>query len=838
MRALLFAGTLAVRDLRGSLARFRVFLLCLGLGVAVIAGVGSLRSAIEAGIRDQGGALLGGDVAVRSHGHDLDQATRDWLRRNAAGVSAVATFRGMAEANGRQTLVEVKAVDAAYPLYGTLLAEPSRPLADLLAPANGVGGAVVEAGVFARLGIGIGDRLRIGDATIVITALLKAEPDRATNPFVLGPRVLIAWDTLLATGLVQPGSQVMFVYRARLDDGVAAGPWLSALQAAFPQATWETTQLADARPGVQRFVDRLGFFLELVGLTALLIGGIGVGVSVSGHLDAKLRTIAILRSVGATAGQVFGLCLAQVGLVAAVGTAAGLIIGALTPATVAGLLAEAVPVAGATLYPLALLRAAAFGLLTALLFALWPLFRVRRVPGALLFRDLVVPVAAAPTATEALLLVALGGLVAAFAVVGAVNRPIAIWFVVGAAGALFIFAGAARLLQRAARLLPPLPRPDLRLGVANLHRPGAPTVPVLTALGVGLTVLVTVFQVEHNLTRHLESQLPTAAPSLYVLDIQAAQADDFDALALTLPGVEDLVRVPILRGRLHTANGVPIQTIDASPQAEWVKRREVAFSYLARMPLDAELRAGRWWPIDYAGPPIVSLDARVAEGFGIKVGDRISLLLMGREIAAEVANLRRIEWGSFGLNFVVIFAPGALEAAPQTHVASLRVAAGTEDAASAAITAAFPSASVIPVREALDTVRQVLGRVINAVRASAAVTLVSGLMVLIGAVAAGHQRRLYDAVVLKVLGATRGDLARAYVVEFGLIGSIAAALAGVIGTLAARGLVAQVSGVGWDLEPARILVTVATAAGVAIAAGFLGAWRVLGERPAAHLRHP
>ena len=827
MLALRFAR----RDLRGGVKGLRIVLACLALGVAAITAVGTLRAGVEAGIRADGARILGGEVEVASQQGPLPQAVLDWIAAQGARMSRITQMRAMAVApDGERTLVELKAVDDLYPLFGELVLDPPGRLAP--------GEVVVERVVADRLGVQPGATIRIGEARFTLRGTITAEPDKVTSPSILGPRAMIAMADLDATALAQPGSLVTWEYRMALPEGTDRGAFAEALREAFPQNGWRIRTSDAAAPAVNRFVDRAAFFLTLASLTALLVGGIGVATGVRSWLDQRGRTIATLRCLGASQGVIFATYLVQVMALAIFGIVIGLAAGFGLTAAGAAALAAALPVPPRlALYPEVLGLAALYGLLTALAFALWPLGRAMEIPGAALFRDTLQPSGARPRIALVAATLAAGGALAALVIGTAENRAFALAFVGGALGTLALFRLGAFALMRVARRLRGVKRPALRLGLANLHRPGAPTPLILVSLGIGLTALAAVALIEGNLRRQISEQLPEAAPNFYFIDIQSTQAAEFDRVAAAQPTVSEIRRVPSLRARIVAVNGVPADQVRTTPETAWALRGDRGLTYAATPPEGTRIVAGQWWAPDYRGAPLVSFDANLARGWGIGLGDTITVNVLGRDIPLTIASLRDIEWRGLGLNFVLVASPGMLEAAPHTHIATVRSDIAREGAVLRAISEAFPNVSGIRVRDALEQVAALLERLGVALSATASLTLAAGALVLAGAVAAGQRRRVRDAVVLKTVGATRAQIRRAFLVEFGLLGATAGLIAAVAGTAAAWGVVRFVMRADWAFLPATLAVTVLGCTALTLAFGYAGTALALRARPAPLLRN-
>ncbi len=668
--------------------------------------------------------------------------------------------------------------------------------------------------------------------------MVVREPDRAARAFTLGPRVFVSLDGLAASGLDGPGS---LVYRhARLD--LAAGEGFAAFEArlneAFPEAGWRVRGLDQAAPGVASFVERVRLFMALVGLTALLVGGVGVANGVAAHLESRRDTIATLKCLGAPAGLITRIYLLQVLVLAGVGTAIGLAIGAAAPSLAAPLLAERLNVSlggGPALLPL--LLAGAMGLRTALLFALGPLARAQVLPAAGLFRGHLETVRAGRPRWLLPALLLLGGGLAALAILGSDDRLFAAGFVAGAAATLLIFRLAASGLMALARRLPRPRRTGLRLALGNLHRPGAPTASVVVSLGLGLTVLAAVALIQANLAHQVEEEIPANAPTFYFIDIQNEQVAGFRRLVEAHAGVEDWTEVPMLRGRITGVNGQRPDEMSLPQEVAWVFRSDRGLTWAAAQPDGVELSAGDWWPLDYAGPPLVSLDKAVGDALALQLGDTLTVNVYGRDVTAEIASFRPIAWAELRINFVMIFSPGLLEAAPASHIATVRIADAEAESLERQITDAFPNVSAIRVKEALASFSDLLGSIAAAVGGTGSITVLAGLIVLAGAIAAGERRRRYDAVVLKVLGATRATLLGSLLTEFALLGLATALIAALVGTLAAAVVVELVMRQEFVFLAGPLLWTLLAGLLVTSFFGLAGTWRALGAKAAPLLRN-
>jgi putative ABC transport system permease protein len=687
-------------------------------------------------------------------------------------------------------------------------------------------------------------RIQVGAATFEIAAVLAAEPDRVSLGIGFGPRLLISEEALRLTGLVQPGSLVRWSYRLKLED--AGAPALEALvrevRERHPAAGWEVRTRTSVSPQIERNLKRFSEYLTLAGLTALLIGGVGVANAVKHYLDRKRGAIAIFKAVGAPGGTVFAIFFVEICLIGLIGIAIGLAIGAALPFVAARFFAGLIP------FPLepgldagVLVEAGAFGFLIALAFALWPLGRAHDVPVGALFRDAVEPdprwpgpryVALAALAAVALVL---------FFVGTAYERRIAIFYAVAAAAVFLALWLLALALVAIVRRLPRPRATALRLALANIHRPAALTASVVLSLGLGMSLLVTLLLVEANMRRELEAALPGRAPSFFFLDLSSSEAERFRNFVRERAPSGRLAEVPFLRGRIVRLGGRRAEEARATPDSAWAVQSDRGITFAEAVPEGSLVVAGAWWPKDYAGPPLVSFEKRVAEGLGLKVGDTVVVNVLGREIEARIANLRAVEWESLAINFVMVFSPDAFRGAPYSLLATLTYPDGgrmeDEVALLREVAAAFPAVSAIRVKEALESFQSVVSDLATGMRAAAGLTLLASVLALAGALAAGHHARVYDAVILKTLGATRPMLMLAYGLEYAILGLATALVASIGGAFAAAYVVEQVMRFRFAFDPLVAGAAAGAAVLVTVVLALIGTWRALGEKPASILRN-
>ncbi|MGA9581179.1 MAG: FtsX-like permease family protein [Allosphingosinicella sp.] len=820
---------LALRDLRGGLAGLRLLAICLFLGVLALAGVGSLSSAITASLSERGQEILGGDV-------QLVVSQREATARELAAfaregrVSHITRMRAMAARldGAESVLVELKGVDQAWPLYGTFRADPgNRPARSQVA----VGPELAD-----RLGVRVGDRIRIGGAELEIAGLIAEEPDRVGQGFTLGSTALVDRSGLAATGLVQPGSLYTSAYRIQLRPGSDPKAVAERLRKSFGAAGYQVQDRSNGAPGTRRFIERLGQFLTLVGLTALIVAGIGVGNGVASYLDSKRSSIATLKLLGATSRTLFLSYLFQVGLVALAATLAGLAAGALVPAVVVALAGDSLPVPPRlALYWQPLLASAAYGLLIAAVFALVPIARARTVPAATLFRGDLEP-SRRPGWAVVLIVLAAAAAIAGLAVGTAREPAFAAGFIASALGLVLLLTLLGGLIRLAASRFPRPKHPVFRIALANLHRPGAQTGRLVVALGLGLTLFTTLAVIESNLAGQIRTTIPARAPSFFMLDIPVEEIGRFRTLAERAAPQGELVTIPSLRGSVVALGDRRVADMAEIPPDAWFLRGDRGLTYSANVPEGSRIASGSWWPADYSGPPLVSLDVEAARAVGLEVGDSITVSILGREIEARIASLREINWDTMGFNFVIVFAPGTLENAPHSFMATISMPEAQERPFARAVSGAFPSVSAIRVKEVVETVSSMLSQLAVAVRAAASVAILAGIAVLVGALAASRRARTYDSVILKMLGATRGRILAAQAAEFAALALVVSLVALGLGSAAGWWVVVRIFELDWAPDWATVAATLALGAVVTLVLGLLGSLPALAARPARALR--
>lgn len=869
------AWRIARRELRSGVRGFGVFLACIALGVAAVGTVGSLSATLEQGLRTDARRILGGDVEVRRSHEPIPAEAVEFLEgygdvSNFVRLRAMVLMRekgkDVAAGEGAPAapdispavpapdapggfgparagvLSEIKAVDDAYPLVGEVELASGRTLAEALREVDGLPALIGAEALFDRLGAKPGDRVTVGSAQFVLTDVIISEPDRVATFYGLGPRIIFKRDYLPATDLLRPGAVTYYFYLLNLSPEAAGPTPASRLAAArrvqselagtFPDSGWRIRDYTQTGWGLKESLDNMGKYLTLVGLVSLLVGGIGVANAVRGYLSARAQAVAAMKCVGASSRLIITAYLMQVLILAAAGCVIGSVAAVGVTSFGSAFLADTfkLAVSGSVQFP-ALLTASAFGLLTAVLFSVGPLAAAGAVAPSRLFRGYAVPLSVHYTLRRSLVVLGLCAALALLVWAVTADMMITAGFVAasGIGAALFLGMGAA--IGALARRMPRLRDPRLRQAVAGLHRPGASTASVAFSLGLGLTALVAVSLVDGNLQQRIRSRIPEVAPSFFFIDIPSWKIEGFLDTVRDTPGVSRVEYEPSLRGRITHIDGVPSSQVTVAEDVQWALRGDRGLTYSAEKPEKTEVVAGEWWPPDYSGPPLICLSADIGRGFGVGIGDTLTVNIQGRSVTASIGCLREVDWSTLALNHAIVFAPGVLENAPKAYITTAYCdTPESERELFRRVLAGYPDVVTLRISDILSDVASLMTRVGFAVRATAAVTLLAGLLVLAEALRANLRGRHYDAVVFKVLGATRRDILTALAAEFSILGLTTALGAAVLGTVLARVFVVEVLSLQWSLLYGTVAVICFGGVAATVGLGLLGVRGALGRK--------
>lgn len=845
----------AVVDLRGDLRRFGILLACLALGVGTIAGVSSVGAALQDAILRNANTLMGGDLQVVRADRRADADELAYLR-SLGTVAETISSNARADAvddSGNTVFLDIYAVDDNYPLYGNVIS-PQLPLGDkpaeLLKPVNGVYGAIVDPVVLDRLGIDIGGHFRVNQTEFEVRGLLGSLPNGALRGFHLGLTVVMSIEAQQSnpnTRAPLPGLLTQFGYKIKLNEGDfrSQQPIVAAHFEADPQ--WKVQSPYDAAGQLSRLYDLFVRFLLIVGLSALLVGGIGISNAVSAYIGERQKAIATLRSLGATGARIMVHFFTQIGLLSMLGIFIGLVIGA-------ALTAAALPVLGRILavelppsvhFP-SLATALGFGVLAAFAFSYLPLVNARKMKPAMLFRTVGTSVQNLRAREYVELgvvvpLIAAGLLIFGLAYLTTHDFNLVFWYAVGVIIAFLLLRFAGVGLQLVLRFLPPMPSATLRNAFRGIHRPGSPAPLVIMSLGLGLAMLLVIVILTANVRNQLTGQVLKDAPTFVATDLFDDEVVTLGEFLDATGNVTNYQYSPMIRAAVTKINGVPSEQLrenkNLAGEAQYfVGVQEILMTWSDVMPSDSTITAGQWWPADYEGPPLVSLKDDISASLGIKPGDKLELTLFGESIEVTVANLREFQFQN-GLNFMVTATPGTFADFPGTNLATIKAAEGHEKDLERALAREYPDVTFIPVGEALNQAADILGQLSVAVNIVGGLAVINGLLVLAGTMAAGRKQRESDAVVNKVLGATRGNVVRVFALEYTLLGSFAAALATIVGIVGAYAII-KLAGmdVGFGVDPVLIISVLAGSVVLTIVTGALTTWSALSTRPAQYLR--
>ncbi len=845
---------MAWRDSRRGRARLLLFSSALTLGVTALVAIGTLRSSLERAIDAQARSLVGADLVLE--GRAAPSPEQAAFEGSLGGTTARETaLSSMARfpRSGATRLVQVRAVEGAYPFYGQVETDP--PAA---AEAFRAGrGALIEDGLRAQFAVQPGDAIEIGGRAFPVLGGIRKLPGETAAFSGVAPRVLIPRADL-PVGLLARGSLVRWKTYFRLPETVAVPDLIRAIKPQLTQFRLDADDVARRKRSLGRVFENMSRFLNLVGFVALLLGGIGVASAIQAHLKGKLRTVATLRCLGASSRQALAIYLIQAVAMGAAGALAGallgLLVGAATPRALAGVL----PVKVEFLWDWSVLgQGIAVGLVTCVLFALLPLLPVRRVPPLLALRA-AFDVAGADAArgrrrdpllwlTLALLTLAL----TAFPAVTSRDWRFGLWFSGFLLIAFLALAAVARSLIWGARRFFPRSWPYAwRQGVANLYRPNNRTLLLTFTLGLSTFLLLGLELTKDALLRQFASRgSGNNQPNLVFFDVQSDQKAAVAEL-VRAGGLPVLDLVPVVTMRLASLKGRPVEEIlSQSPKGkgaipEWRLRHEYRSTYRDRLTDGEEITGGRWTGRFEPAPNVtsekvpVSIEAEAARELQLQPGDDLVFNVGGVLIATTVGSVRKVEWERFQPNFFVVFpAGGTLEEAPAFHVLVTRARdAAQSGAVQSAMVQAFPNVAAIDLSLIVGTVQNIVDKATWAVRVLSIFTVGTGLLVLAAAILTGRYERLQESVLLRTLGASRGVVFTVLCVEYLALGALAALTGAVLAVAGSWALTTFVFKISWSLPVLPLALSLVLAAGLTLLIGLLASRGVCDQPPLEILR--
>ena len=829
------AWRIARRDLSARFKGLRLLLVCLFLGVGAIAAIGTLTGSIERELAGRGREILGGDLEVGVWQRSLSPEERKAVERLGKVTSGL-RMQAIAVAGDSSAPIALKAVDDAWPLVGKLLLKDGRAVG-----APDEGRVWLSEGTAERLALKPGDTVGIGGETLEIAGIMTVDPEQLGEGLSLGNIAITREDFPERAGLTAPGAMFQSKTRVLLDRNASIEKTIAALEERFASSGFEFRSRDNASPGTERFVERMGEFLVLVGLAALVIAGIGIGGGVASYLEARRASIATFKVLGASSSDIARIYLLQIAAASLAGSIAGLAAGVLVTPLLGQALGALLPVSpGFVLDARALGLAAAYGLLVALVFAAPPLIRARAFPAMALMRARVSPLRVAPLQLLAPTGIGLAA-IAAVALFTANNPRITAMALASAAGVIAFLGLLGWAIREGAARMPRPRHPLLRAGLANLHRPASQTGSLVTALGFGLSAFVLLAVVQTALDGNIRARVPAQAPAYFVLDIPRDREREFRAAVLGAVPQAEIRTIPNLRGRILAYGPQQRMTRVADlgeiPDEAWPLRGERGITYSAGVPEGNVVTQGEWWPQDWRGEPLVSVEDELAEAIGLKIGDSITIGLLGVERTMRVANFRRIEWENLSFNHVLVFSPNALADAPHNLAATIDIPPGVRrEGLLRKLVRAFPSSSVIETGPLLTEARAILGQMSVAILAAASVAVLAGLAVLLGAVAAARASRTYDNVILRVLGASRNQLLLLQLAEYGLLAGLLAGVSLVLGSAVGWAVIVRLFKFDWLPDWGIVLSVLVSGLAIVLAFALAGSLPLLRSKPAQALR--
>ena len=836
------AARIAARQMRSGFEGFVVFMACVALGVMVIAAIGALSNALVIGLERQGRQIIGGDISISRMHARATPDERAALDRVGL-ISETATMRVMARTlDGKeQILAELKSVDDTYPLVGEMKLKGDAKLDEALAK-----GAVVEPILMERLALSIGDEFQLGSASIKISGVIAKEPDGLLDRLTYGPRILFSKMLLEQTGLLKPGALIRWRYAIALqgdgkDNAEALGSARAELKKDLSAGGFTIVDRSDPSPQVRRTLERLRQFLTLIGLTALIVGGVGIANAVTNYIDRRRRTIATMKSLGANNQIIFSVFMVQILAITLIGIALGLAGGLIIPSILKALYGDLLPIPPVISISLGSLMAASiYGLLVALLFSLWPLGRAELISPAVLFRDQVGQTSGLPRWPIMAATIGTGLVLLLLAIFSSDTPWVAAYFAAGLSLILLLFYGLGHLVTWVTRRIPRPATPELAIALGSIAAPGGLARTVVLSLGAGLSMLVAVALADASFVKELTGKLPENAPDYFVLDIPRGEMDRLKSVVVSEVPKATLQQAPMLRGRLIELAGRKVEELKPPAEAEWVLRGDRGITYADEVPAGSAVVKGEWWGENYSGPPLVSFESDLARMLGVGIGDQITVNVLGRNVSATISNLRELDWDSLSINFVMIFSPNTLAGAPSNMLATINLPEDlkieNEAAAMRALSKSFPTVTAIRVRDAVDAFNTVFSKIMTAVRVAGSVTLLAGALVLAGALATAQRRRILDAVIFKALGATRRRILTAHALEYLLLAAVTAGFAIFLGGFAAWIALTQVIDIPFVLSWPAVFQALGISIALVVILGGLGTLQVLRARPVPYLR--
>ena len=820
----------ALKELRKDLSKFYIFWICLFLGTAIIAAIASVTDNIADNMKGEGQRILGGDIEIGVVQKSLTQEELQYLSKFGQ-VSKITSLTSMARSDDDASMVTLKVIDHQYPLYGSITYKN----ADVMSygKIENLWGAAISESIGLRLGRGVGDEIKIGDTAFQVRSIIEKKPDEAVGFSSLMPSILISQDALKEASLLKTGSMYRNYYRLKFHENQDIESFKQALKKQFPDAVWRVRDAENTGSRTESSIKRMGQFLTLVGLSSLLIGGVGIGNAIGTYLSKKRENIAVLKILGAQGSVIFKIYLFQILMVGLSAILAGLLMGAFLPIVFADILKEtlAFELSQKFFYG-SLFISGVFSFLVMMIFTIIPLARAQNIKAKAIFRDLVSSDKGTRISYFFLALVTV--LIIAFITMMFLfwaSYKITAGFIIGIFTAFLIFTFMGYVVKKITKYFSHIKNTHLRMAFSNIYRADNRTTSVILSLGLGLIMIVMVSLVQTSMVSDMRGRVTGKAPSFFYMDIQKSQMEDLKETLKKYSTMSEFKIVPNLRGRVTEIKGINVSDAKISPDARWIVRGDRGLTFSSKVPEGNEITKGAWWDKAYSGTPEISITDQMERGMDLKIGDEITISILGRSFKTKVASVRKLDWRSFRINFALMMDPHTLKSAPFTYLASVKISGQEEAAAYKTIAQKFPNISIIRTKELLAQLGEVLGKVTSAINGIAFLSIIMGVLVLAGALTAGQQMRSYDSAILKLLGAQRKDILKAYLYEFIILGFVSGIIALVLGSAGAYVIVTELFKMSWQLEIFTPIMVVLISIFMIIIVGASGIYKAMTLKP-------
>ena len=802
LRGLPISWQLAKREIRNGFLGFKVLIACLVLGVATITIIGSIKSGIEKGLSEEGALLLGGDAEAEFTYRFANPTELAWLEEKANTISEIVDFRSMILVEREKTervLTQVKAVDENYPLMGEVNLFSDVILSDALQKRKGLPGAVIEKILVDRLDLKLGDTFKLGQTQFHLGGVIETIPDNGSDGFGLGPRTIVYTTDLEDSGLLTPGTLFSTKYRLDLKENINLDSVSKTAVEKFETTGMRWKDARNAAPGISEFVRRLETFLVLVGLSGLIVGGVGIAASVRSYLLLKTATIATLRSIGASNNIIFQTYFIQILCFSSLGILIGVCLGSIGPFLLGNWITDTIPIpVKIGIYFQPIFEAIIYGLVTAITFSLWPLSSIENVNSSELFRN----------ETEAnyklprfVYLAAISGCILfliALASFFTGSIKLTLWTALAISSAflcLTLVAAAIRIITQKIRIKLRF-NPKLRWALSAITGPKEGAIIVILSIGIGLSVLSSIGQIGGNIRTSIQQDLPDVAPSYFFIDIQKSQMPEFRQIMETDKDVTSFDEAPMIRGIISRINGMPAKEYAGD---HWVLRGDRGLTYSSKPLERSKITEGVWWEPGYEGPAQISFAEEEGREMGLSLGDKLTVNIMGRDINATITSFRDVDFSTAGIGFIMSMNPHALQNAPHSFISTVYADPKAEAELLRKVASKFPNITAVRIKEAIAQVSNILSSISSVVLYGATTTILTGFLVLVGTAASTEKARKYEAAILKALGASTASIIFSFAFRSILLGGVAGAVALLIGVVGAWAVCSYVMGTEYTI---------------------------------------